>query len=113
MTENPRPICCERALCFGDQIVKVTIYNPYLHEDYDEEYWCEYEISQPISRSSYTIGGDATQALILALQKAGVDLYASEYYKNGLLTWSGGMVPGDLGFPVPSGLQDLLPVEMR
>ena len=113
MNEYQRIVCCTRDLRLGDRIVKVTIYNPYLHDHHDEEFWCEYEISQPISKSSYAIGGDSAQALILAMQKVGVDLYASENYKNGLLTWPGGMVAGDLGFPVPRNVNDLLPVEMR
>lgn len=113
MNEHRRPICCTRDLNLGHQIVKVAIYNPYLHDDHDEEYWCAYEISEPISRSSYAIGGDSAQALFLAMQKVGVDLYTSDSYKGGLLTWPGGVVPGDLGFPVPRGVRDLLPPELQ
>lgn len=53
-------------------------------------------------------GVDAMQALILALNMIGIHLYTSGYHEDGVLSWA---APGDgrgYGFPVPSGIRDLL-----
>ncbi|MGO8741925.1 MAG: hypothetical protein ACLQUR_05935 [Limisphaerales bacterium] len=39
----------------------------------------------------------------------GAELYCSEEYENGRLTWDCGAVKGDLGFPVPENIRDVLP----
>jgi hypothetical protein len=54
-------------------------------------------------------GVDAVQALVLALSMVGAELYTSQEYDAGRLQWDGGAVKGDLGFPVPPNIQDMLP----
>lgn len=39
----------------------------------------------------------------------GAELYCSDEYEGGRLTWDCGTVKGDLGFPVPPSIQDVLP----
>ena len=73
----------------------------------DDDYKCEYQIVGIGSgKVRYAIGADSMQALVLALQKIGADLYASEAAKQGRLTWFGSL---DLGFPVPDVIADLVP----
>lgn len=54
-----------------------------------------------------TIGGaDAMQALVIALQTVGAELYTSAYHTSGALYRE--RPGGGYGFPVTSGLRDLL-----
>ena len=55
------------------------------------------------------MGVDSVSALIRALTMVGAELYCSEEYENGRLTWDCGAVKGDLGFPVPENIRDVLP----
>lgn len=55
------------------------------------------------------IGVDPVQALVLALSMVGAELYTSEEYESGRLTWDGGARTGSLGFPVPESIRDVLP----
>jgi hypothetical protein len=51
-------------------------------------------------------GGDAVQALEIALRLIGAQLYASKYHQDGSLVFE---TPGaGYGFPVPANLRDLL-----
>ncbi|SFT08516.1 hypothetical protein SAMN04487845_11562 [Methylobacterium sp. yr668] len=61
----------------------------------------------PSSReTSFGAGADALQALHLAMQKIGLDLYVSAANKAGVLIWE---KPGDgYGFPIPKNGRDLL-----
>jgi hypothetical protein len=73
----------------------------------DDEFRCAYEINGlSAGRASYAIGDDGIQALMLAFEKIGVELYTSGEAKSGALRLYGKL---DLGFPVPGGLTDLLP----
>jgi len=54
-------------------------------------------------------GVDPIQALLLALQMLGAELYSSEEYKTGRLTWHCERVKGDLGLPVMEIIRDVLP----
>lgn len=45
-------------------------------------------------------GEDGVQALWLAMERAAVELYSSNEWKSGWLTWFG---QRDLGLPVPQG----------
>ena len=68
---------------------------------------CSYEIDWPEgTRKGAANGLDSVQALILALNMIGSEIYTSEYHKSGLLSsgesWNG------YGFPVPQNLRDLL-----
>lgn len=68
---------------------------------------CDYEIDWPVApRNSAAYGVDSVQALGLALQKIGIDLYMSEAHKAGTLMWE---APGKgYGFPLPANARDLL-----
>ncbi len=51
-------------------------------------------------------GIDSVQAILLAFQMIGADLYTSSYHKSGQLIFQ---EPGQgYGFPVPENLRDLL-----
>ncbi len=73
----------------------------------DRSWSCAYEIGWPEGpRRSVAHGGDALQALTLALQKIGTELYTSVHHRSGAL--SGSSPGGGYGFPVPPNLRDLL-----
>jgi hypothetical protein len=61
--------------------VPVRLFQP----ENDEGMWiCRYEIDWPSEKRSYFAGGvDSSQALILALQMIGAELYASAHHKAG------------------------------
>ena len=74
----------------------------------DDNAWnCDYEIKWPEENwSSYAGGVDSVQALILALQKIGAEIYFSDYHKSGRLFWES---PGNgYGFPAPPSARDRL-----
>ena len=73
---------------------------------------CPYRIDWPHGTwSSAGHGVDAVQALLLALQKIGTEIYTSAYRERGALVW---IAPGQgFGFPVPPNLRDLLIGEDR
>jgi hypothetical protein len=65
----------------------------------DDDFRCNYEIIWPDrKRASYAVGVDEVQALILAIQKAHVDLLSSPEADRGELSWLGSP---DLGLPLP------------
>jgi hypothetical protein len=68
---------------------------------------CQYQIGWPEGKEIREIWGvDSMQAIFLALQAIGSDIYTSSYHQNGSLFFE---EPGKgYGFPVPSGLRDLL-----
>jgi len=74
----------------------------------DGKAWiCEYEIVWPGETWSKQIAGaDAVQALRLALEAIGMELYFSNYHKSGSLSWPG--TSGGYGFPVPYNTRHLL-----
>src|ERR1700730_2905182 len=72
----------------------------------DDRSWiCNYEIDWPTgTKKSYGAGLDAIQAILLTLQKIGIELYTSEYHENGTLYW---LDRGDgYGFPVPRTVRE-------
>jgi len=68
---------------------------------------CDHEIAWPDGPSKKsTYGVDSMQALILALQMIGAELYSSAAHEAGSLFWD---KPGNgYGFPVMPSLRDLL-----
>lgn len=68
---------------------------------------CKFEIGWPDGTLSMDAGGvDAVQALQLALQMIGAFIYSSDHHASGKLMWQ---EPGKgYGFPVTSGLRDML-----
>ena len=88
----------------GHRDLQVRLFVP---EKGESDWSCRYEIDWPEGlRESAAYGIDAIQALHLALQKIGVDLYASDHHKTGTLMWEG--TGGGYGFPVPKNLRDML-----
>lgn len=93
----------------GKQIVEVLIGKPQPLPD-GNDWYCPYQIQGIGSGKIRRSGGiDAVQALILALQDAGAWLVSSPEFEAGKLSWDSGAVKGDLGFPVPKNIQDVLP----
>jgi hypothetical protein len=63
---------------------------------------CEYKIVWPARvHSSRAWGLDQVQALILAMEKAHVELLASDAARSGQLRWA---ASGDFGLPLPSSV---------
>lgn len=102
-------IVANRELALADgKKVTVTIGKPEKFPD-SEDYYCSYQIiGMGNERVRYAGGIDSIQALLLALNMVGADLYTSDEAKTGVLSWKGGE-KGNLGFPVPDTLRDLLP----
>src|ERR1700761_2341873 len=67
---------------------------------------CEYEIGWPNApRRSAAHGIDAVQALLLALQRIGAELYTSDSHRSGKLKFE--RHGNGYGFPLASGIRDL------
>jgi hypothetical protein len=88
----------------GDNQVEISIHAPELQ---DGVWTCRYQIGWPNqNRASFAAGVDSIQALHLALQKIGMELYVSPYHLSGDLRWE---KTGDgYGFPVPKNGRDML-----
>ena len=68
---------------------------------------CRYEVDWPGENHVVTAWGfDSIQALFIAMQMIGAEIYSSSYHKAGNLFWD---KPGTgYGFPVAPTLRDLL-----
>ncbi len=74
------------------------------------DYYCPYRITGiGQEQIGYAGGVDPVQALQHTLMKIGTDLYTSKEAKTGRLRWDAGSTKGDLGFPVPNAIRDLVP----
>jgi hypothetical protein len=76
-------------------------------EQKDIAWSCGYEIDWPEGvekRAAW--GADSAQAVLLAFQMIGADLYTSSYHKAGKLVF--GAPDAGYGFPVPSSLRPFL-----
>jgi hypothetical protein len=84
--------------------IAIRLYQP---EKGDKDWLCRYEIDWPEGRRAFaSVGFDALQALVLALQMIGAEIYSSEYHHEGRLrayTSDKGY-----GFPVAASLRDVL-----
>jgi hypothetical protein len=89
----------------GEIEVPVRVFAP--QRDEANSWSCRYEIGWPDAPRTRSIGGfDSVQALFLALQAIGAELYTSEHHELGRLIWE---KEGDgYGFPVPRTIRDLL-----
>jgi hypothetical protein len=88
----------------GDKDVPIHIFAP----EQKEGHWlCRYEVIWPDETWRYEAQGhDAVQAIELAFQMIGVQLYVTAEHKEGRLGWE---EPGKgYGFPVSRGVRDLL-----
>ena len=88
----------------GEVEVPIRIFAP---ESTGKAWGCRYEIDWPGRPKRMTAAGfDGVQALILALQMIGAELYTSSYHQAGELSFE---KPGNgYGFPVASVLRDTL-----
>lgn len=68
---------------------------------------CRFEIDWPDGQRSVAAWGvDAVQAMLLAMQMIGAEIYTSDYHTSGKLIWRD---PAQgYGFPVPPSIRDLL-----
>lgn len=88
----------------NDIDVPIRIYAP---EANGVDWTCRYEIDWPEgAKKSYAAGVDAVQALHLALQKIGADIYTSKHHELKALSWA--RPGGGYGFPVSKKICDLL-----
>lgn len=73
----------------------------------ERDWSCHYRIGWPDgAHTGSGYGLDGMQALMLALQAIGADIYTSAYHRSGRLSW---LDPGDgYGFPVPKTISHLL-----
>ena len=74
----------------------------------NQVHWtCECEIEWPEGTRKFAAHGvDSMQALLLALNMIGSEIYTSDHHKAGSLAW--GKPQNGYGFPVPQNLRDLL-----
>jgi hypothetical protein len=74
----------------------------------DQNYWsCDFEIDWPEgTRKGTAHGFDSMQALVLALNMVGSEIYTSDYHKSGALSW--GEPRKGYGFPLPRIIRDML-----
>ena len=84
--------------------IPIEIFAP---EQQSMDWVCRFEIGWPDGKlERHASGFDAVQALLLALQMIGTQIYASDLHASGNLEW---LKPGfGYGFPVPAGIRDLL-----
>jgi hypothetical protein len=88
----------------GQIEVPVRLFQP---EQEDGMWICRYEIDWPDQKKSYFAAGfDSAQALVLALQTVGVEIYTSTYHETGSLGWHESYQ--GYGFPVGANLRELL-----
>jgi hypothetical protein len=97
----------ELTLRDGDKLIKISI-RIFTPEFEKQGVWkCQYEVDWPGENHSVdAYGFDGIQALFIALQMVGAEIYTSSYHKDGRLYWD---KPGSgYGFPIASSLRDLL-----
>ena len=79
----------------------------FLPEEDDDAWRCAYEIDWPEgTRAFRAFGQDAVQAIQLAMQMIGTELYTSDRHRAGMLVSE--VQGGGYGLPVPRSLRDLL-----
>lgn len=88
----------------GDTEIPVRLFAPEIAKI---DWICRFEIDWPQGKAErWGAGSDAVQALLIALQMIGAEIYASDYHESGRLRW---LVPGrGYGFPVTNNIRDLL-----
>jgi hypothetical protein len=87
-----------------DVEIPIRIHAP---ERAEVDWICRFEIGWPKGKAErWGTGVDAAQALMMALQMIGVEIYASDYHESGRLRWLG--AGEGYGFPVSNNARDLL-----
>jgi hypothetical protein len=93
----------------GNQKVEILIGKPEPCPD-GIDWYCPYQKhGVGLEHVKCAIGIDSVSAIVHALTMIGADLYCSDEYADGRLTWECGTVRGDLGFPVTDNIRDVLP----
>ncbi len=88
----------------NETVIAIKIHQP---EKREKDWFCRYEIDWPEgARVFEAIGFDALQALVLALQMIGAEIYSSAYHREGRLRAYDN--EKGYGFPVAASLRDLL-----
>ena len=97
-----RQVVAERVLILApDGLVTARIGLPFTPPDYPNESWCPWQIEGlGDGRVRAAVGIDSVQALWLAFQRVGSELYMTEEYASGRLMAFPNDAKGDLGFPV-------------
>src|SRR3954452_3189723 len=86
--------------------LRVQVFAPVLSE---RTTWaCRVRLGSPIDRDRNSYGEGALQALVLAVNKVAIDLYASEAWREGRLGWRGEF-GGYLGVPASDMFLDVAP----
>ncbi len=84
--------------------IAIEVFKP---EPRQKAWACRYVIDWPEAQQTFeSRGGDPLQALVLALQMIGSEIYTSAYHREGRLRAYDG--EEGYGFPVPGSLRDLL-----
>lgn len=105
-TDSPN-VCARRVLQSAWGPVEVVMEVPVADAD-DGDFRCAYRINGPrTQRRSHAMGIDAFQAIELAMQKIGTDLFFSEEGQHGELRWLD--APYEIGFPLPESTRDIAP----
>jgi hypothetical protein len=88
----------------GETPIEIRLHRP-THQGAD--WGCRYEIDWPEgAKATVARGLDALQALMIALQMIGADIYTSAYHTSGRLRAAEG--EEGYGFPVPKPIRHLL-----
>jgi hypothetical protein len=88
----------------GTSDIPIRIFMP---EEIPGAWSCRYEIDWPGETRAHAASGvDSVQAIHIALQLIGSEIYASDYHRSGQLMFEPG-APG-YGFPVPRTMRDVL-----
>ncbi len=88
----------------GEVLVEIHLYQPH---PTGASWTCNFEIDWPEGRlARHGVGEDALQALVIALQMIGAQIYTSPYHEDGSLRAYD--KEDGYGFPVPNNLRDLL-----
>src|SRR5438270_13364138 len=87
--------------------LRVQVFAPVLSE---RTTWaCRVRLGSPIDRDRNSYGEGALQALVLAVNKVAIELYASEAWREGRLGWRAEF-GGYLGTPSPDMLLEVAPL---
>jgi hypothetical protein len=99
-------IIATRTLVLRDRNVEIPI-RIHAPERAEVDWICRFEIEWPEGRADrWGAGSDAVQALLIALQMIGAEIYTSRHHELGHLMW---LAPGrGYGFPVARNIRDLL-----
>lgn len=100
----------ERVLKHEDgREVRLIVGKPIRTENGNGDWQCDYKIEGlGTAKVRRAVGGDQIQSIMLALTYISTTLHFSEEYKEGRLTWEGGVSPSDLGLPIAQSVKALV-----